>query len=310
MIVLNELFKGMIRDICKGKGVSVNELSFGYILQLKKENKIKYLFNHSFPLNSQVAGKLADDKYAAYEIFKNSNIPVIEHNIIFNREYNSDIEYWNYIKTYFEANNKKIVIKPNNGHNGIGVFVCDNFDDIKNVIHENFKNAYDFLLCPYYESIAEYRTIYLDGACLLTYRKIKPFVIGNGIDSIRDLFFKNKSLGKNKLSEITSSIDLESAPKKDEKIELSWKYNLSSGAIAEIIPDGELKSKIETISILAAKAIAMKFASVDIIHTPDNKLLVMEVNSNVYMDKFLKHDSSRYPIVKEIYEKAIDSMFE
>ena len=54
---MNETFKGVIKNICDEKHISMKELSFGYILQLRKDNKIKHIINHSFPLNSQSARK-------------------------------------------------------------------------------------------------------------------------------------------------------------------------------------------------------------------------------------------------------------
>ena len=97
--------------------------------------------------------------------------------------------------------------------------------------------------------------------------------------------------------------------KEGEHYQFSWKYNLIGGATSEILEDGELKNTIQDLAFRAAQGLNMVFASIDIIHTTDDELFLMEVNSNVYMEKFLGQDSERYAIVKSIYSKAIDTIF-
>lgn len=310
---MNDTFKYIIKDICKEKNIQIKEFSFGYVLELKKDTKFRYIINHSFPLNSQSSGKLADDKFASYEILSSHNIPVIKQNLILNPEhdYNKSIsvsDYWNDIQRYFDKYGK-VVLKPNEGSNGIGVYLCVNIEDIKKVINENFKDMRNFLICPYYDSIAEYRTIFLNGECLLIYKKTKPFVTGDGTSTVKQLLESQCYIGNNKITEISENLDLNYIPKENEKYDISWKHNLSGGAFSDIIPDGELKNRIKELALKSANSLNMTFASVDIIHGTDDKLYIMEINSNIYMDKFLKQDEKRYPIVKDIYGKAIDNMF-
>ena len=56
--------------------------------------------------------------------------------------------------------------------------------------------------------------------------------------------------------------------------------------------------------------INIRFASIDIIQTKDNKFLVLEVNSGVMMENFIKQMNNGYEIAENIYKKAILKMFE
>ena len=58
------------------------------------------------------------------------------------------------------------------------------------------------------------------------------------------------------------------------------------------------------------KAMNITFASIDIALTSDKKVLVMEVNGSVCMNKFSEMIPNGYEIAKDIYKKAIIKMFE
>ena len=77
-------FTKVIKEICSEKSIDVESLSFNMILKLKKKDKIRYIINNCFGFNSSTSDRLASDKYALYEALKTENIPVIEHNMIFN----------------------------------------------------------------------------------------------------------------------------------------------------------------------------------------------------------------------------------
>ena len=51
------------------------------------------------------------------------------------------------------------------------------------------------------------------------------------------------------------------------------------------------------------------FCSVDIIKTKDSNFYVMEINSGVMMQNFIKQNENGYMIAKLIYKEAIIEMF-
>lgn len=88
----------------------------------------------------------------------------------------------------------------------------------------------------------------------------------------------------------------------------SWKHNLCHGASPRIVEDENLKQELTKFALQVMKAIHMRFASVDIINTNEG-LLLLEVNSGVYMDSFISQTKNGREIAKQIYSKAIEKIF-
>lgn len=312
------LLTKLIEEICFEKKIKFELLSYDYIMQLTKDNKIRHIIRNNciFDLNPQSAGKIASDKYATYEVLKSNNIPIINHKMIFNPailpSYIDENGNWPQIIDFFYKNHCKVVVKPNYGSRGFGVYLCETIKDLEIAISTLFKDNNSISLCPYYDIKTEYRTFYIDGNCELIYGKHKPYIIGNGKNTVSELISIQHTIYPDNVvvDENLKSIDLNYIPKKDEKVLLSWKHNLSGGALPQILEDNELKNKIETLVKNAAKAMNIKFATIDVIQTSDNKLYILEVNSGVAMTHFVEHTPNGYDMAKKIYSLAVDKMFE
>lgn len=261
----------------------------------------------------KATGEIVADKYATYEVLKSQNVPVIEYKMIFNPAIrpayipvngNSEIIIDEFSKY------GKLVVKPNDGSEGMDIELCNTLREVEVAIQKLFSKGHASVsICPYYDIKTEYRTFYLDGEILLIYGKTKPFVIGNGSSSLGELI-KTLNLPENEVvKDNLRSLNLNYIPEENKKVEISWKHNLSGGAIPNILEKGELYQKIEKLALEAGKAIGINFATVDVIQTTDNKLYIMEINSNVYGEVFAKKVEGGYDIIKDIYKKAIESMF-
>ena len=307
---MNIVLKKIIHEICMEKNIDYKELSNGYIVELKKEKKVRHLMGHLFDLNPQAAGNIVNDKYATFSVLKHNAVPVIEHEIVFNpsirKDYMSESDLWNKVTQYFNENKQEIVIKPSKGNNGNHVYLCKNFSQVENAIVQCFKEGPTVVLCPFYSSFAEYRTFYLDGECLFTFKKMKPFVVGDGLSTLQELIDKTSyTIPENSLKDLS----LSSIPKGNEKIELVWKFNLSGGAVAEFLEDTALEKEIHKIVKEASHYLNIRFATVDVLHTVNGGLKILEVNSGICMEKLISQIDSGYQIAKNIYGKAIDKMF-
>lgn len=306
------VFHVLMKDLCSEMNINIEVLSYGWILQLSKDGKIKHITGNRFDINPEATGNIACDKYATYEVLKSQNIPVIEHSMIFNPSIRSvyipDTGIWNDIISFFSKHGT-IVIKPNNGCEGQGVYLCNTLKDIEIAIQQLFKNHGSLSMCPYYDIDTEYRTFYLNGECLLIYGKSKPCVVGNGVQSVSDLIAKLNLPNNNIVQENLHHIDLSYVPKLGEKYEISWKHNLSGGAIPTILEDCPLKEDISNLVKATGHAMNINFATIDVIQTTDKKLYVMEVNSGVCMTNFIEKIPNGYEIAKNIYRKSLDALF-
>lgn len=94
-------------------------------------------------------------------------------------------------------------------------------------------------------------------------------------------------------------------PKSNEEILLSWRYNLSFGAIPKIVTDKKTIDNITAIALESYNLIQFKFASVDIMETSEGKYQVLKINGSVCMGKFASFSKENYNLVKDIYKKTI-----
>lgn len=307
-------FHTIIRELCEEMNIRMEKLSYDWILQLSKDGKVRHITRNLFDNNPQATGKIVADKYATYEVLKSQNVSVIEHTMIFNPvirgEFIPKEGIWNTVVSKFSKYGK-LVVKPNDQSEGMGIELCHTLREAEIAIQKLFNQHHAAIsICPYYDIKTEYRSFYLNGKVLLIYGKTKPFVIGNGKATLNelvgDLHLPDKDVAKNNLS----LLDMSYVPKEGEIIEISWKHNLSGGARPAILEKGKLYERIEKLAIEAGKAMNMNFATIDIIQTIDNNLYVMEMNSGVCADIFAQTVEGGYDIIKNIYRKALEAMFE
>ena len=303
-------FKEMIQQICNENNIKYTLLSKDWIIMLEKDGKTRYICGYKFDLNGHGIGLITDDKFALYEVLKAKGIPVIEHNIVYNKDNHNDYAIncntYEYVKDYFLKQNQNIVIKPNNGMCGNDVFNVTDINEIDRILNKLFINNFSISICPFYNIKHEYRVVMIDGENKLVYRKYLPIVIGDGKKTIRELLLEfNNGYFQDKLQDSKYDRILS----KYEKFQYDWKFNLSQGAIAKKLEDEELYEKLINLAKKVCRETNLKFASVDIIETTNNDLLILEANSGVTIEKYVSLNPDEYKTAKEIYKVAIEKLF-
>lgn len=293
-------FHDIIKEISNEENIQVTFLSSKWVIKLEKNNLVKYIYGYKFPLNDHSVGSILDDKSLFYDVLINNSIPVIEHFVIY-KDYDKET-----VCAYFKKNNNTLIVKGNVGTCGNEVYKVDNINDLFNTINELFKSQYSISLCPFYDIKCEYRLIILNKKVELIYAKTKQIVIGNGHSTLQELAIKyNKDYYSN--HEIFNK---DKVLNKNELYLLNFKFNLSNGCRMSFDIDNEIKDKLKEISNKIINVIDINFGSIDIILS-DNNLLVMEANSGVMMNNLIKQNGiDGHNIAKEIYKKAIKSMWE
>ena len=125
-------FYKILNELCEEKNIKQKILSYGWIRELEKDNKKHYVIRYQFDIKTATSYKIANDKYATYEVLKSNNIPVIEHKMIFNpltRSLYYKSEYIKLVKDLLSKNDK-IVIKANCSCEGKDVYFCTNEEEI------------------------------------------------------------------------------------------------------------------------------------------------------------------------------------
>lgn len=191
---------------------------------------------------------------------------------------------------------------------GRNVFKIDNLAELEEKYKKLLLTNFAITASPFYDIQTEYRSIIVENSVELIYGKVRPIVIGNGKNTIKELlikfnpnYFKNDETLKEDIYNTVLPIG--------EKYEYSWKFNLEGGANINMEVSQELKDRISNMAKYVATELNIKFGSIDIVLTTNNELKVLEINSGVMMKNFINLHPNGEEIAYEIYKKAIINMF-
>ncbi len=306
----------LLREISSEEQIKLTVLSYGWLFRLEKSGVVRHIYGNNFDIDLSATQKIVSDKAATSEILDLVGIPHVEHRLFFNPDlenYCSPAGVWQDIMTYAQTFDYKVVCKSTSGSGGSEVFFCEDNRGLEQATQKIFANKHGLVLCPYYEAEKEYRLIMLDGECEIAYSKQKAQIVGNGYSSFLELlsaWAQKREVStfviKNLVEE--NRKNLQYVPIKNETIKLSSKHNLSKGALPQTIEKDTLQS-LEEIAKATTKALNVRFSSVDILET-QNGFKVLEVNSGVMMDNYIRLLSQGYEQAKELYCKVILRMFE
>jgi glutathione synthase/RimK-type ligase-like ATP-grasp enzyme len=241
---------------------------------------------------------------------KLGQVPVVEHTFFMspvNIKYVGVSGNWSKLCKLLNFH-RKIVCKSNEGTGGNDVYLVSNQFELENAAHKIYSRSRSMAVCPFYEIENEFRIVVLDEKIKLIYRKNIPFIVGDGISTLRQLLVAY--LKENMECPVSFNIPDEDYLKvlnSGKKYYLHWKHNLGQGANPEIVQNEELVERLSDLALRAAQAVNVHFASIDIIET-NNQYLVLEINSGVMMEHFSQLNNSNYQIAKRIYKEAIESM--
>lgn len=298
--------------------IEVKHLSDNWAIQLSKDGFFRYIIGNTFPLNDSACYKITGNKNLCSDILTENNIPNVPHMLLFSptilerRKYvkgNSEI-----IQKFILENGFPLLVKRNNSTKGDGVYIINNEVELENTLTKVYSTESTLCLSPFRDNIREFRSIVLDGTCLLSYEKQIPYVIGDGIKSTIELL--SEFLRDNKISDETKlekPFDpsllkkLSNIPPKNEKLFLQWRHNRFLGTRYEEVHISE----IEKIAIDAANAITARFASVDIIHSEKFGFEILEMSPSVIIHYPINSSTVIDDYAREvgIYQLALKKLF-
>jgi glutathione synthase/RimK-type ligase-like ATP-grasp enzyme len=303
----------IIKEICSESGIDLESFSYDWIFRLSKNEKVAHIFGYQFGNNSATSQLICADKCATSDILLFNGVPTVKHDFFMspiNINYVGVSGNWERILELLK-NYGKVVCKTNEGSGGSSVYLVSNQFELERAVHKIFSHSRTMAVSPFYEVENEFRVVILDDKIMLIYSKNIPFVAGDGISTLRQLLISYAQTHADFPPDFNESDDdshvLENVLEKEKKYYLNWKHNLGQGAYPEIIQDESLVTRLSELALKSASAVNIQFASVDIIKTKD-EFLVLEINSGVMMDYFSQISVSNYQIAKNIYRKAIEKM--
>lgn len=199
--ITERLMPKMIRAICEERNISFTSFSDDWLLHLEKDGKMARVLGYKFSLNDSVAGNIAQDKVASYELLKYYTVPAIPHYLIRTKAGETD---WKKLPWH-----DGMVVKPLSGTSGHGVAKLSSTNEAEAWMGKWGIEAW--AASPYIDIKREIRLVLLDEELLLAYEK-QPVEI----DGLK--FF---NLGKNAIA-----VDYQPA---DSEIELAKKAKKALG---------------------------------------------------------------------------------
>ena len=251
-----------------------------------------YVYGSSLPLNGQSSSMVCSDKAAAATAMARSQIPHIPHRLGtspmstysgFNISQRAAQGTFLWLVDMLKENEPHgLVLKPKDGSQGQDTFRVRNQLELEQAWMKLLADGSrrDFVACPFYSLISEWRCIFLDGEMRLCFQKTPASVVGNGEHTLAQLIAQYEkdvlkgarvlklggwaaggsggSCVKNDHASLSRVIP------KGQTVHLDWCHNLSRGAQADKNINKKLRSQLEVIGSRTMRALSLRFASIDI----------------------------------------------
>jgi glutathione synthase/RimK-type ligase-like ATP-grasp enzyme len=267
-----------------------------------------------YPQNNATAATLASDKYFTSKILEAAGVPVISGEYFFlhdrHRAHRPVGHERDDALAYFRALGASAFVKPLTGSRG----------DFAQAVHgEAALTRYLDDVARYYDSVLiqpiikgiEYRIFLLDDDALFCARKRPPFVLGDGVHSLRELLsVHNDALGTRGLSPVSpddGDPSLDAVLAKGEQRDIPGRMNLSAGGTMAL--EAAPSAKAVELARAATSALGLRVAAVDLfagIGGDPDAVTLIEVNSNPSIR--LLEQSGRGDLILKIWHHTFSSM--
>lgn len=295
----------LIFDAALKKGVNVKIVSKRFnLIRLIYKKKDFFIRNTSFPVNSQTACMIANNKFLTKKVMESCGIPMPKSWLV---KTPSGAQ-----KLILEKKLYPCVLKPTKGAHGHKVYVnINSFEEFSSLLPFVFtKPSHNNVLIEEYVEGKDYRLLVVDDKVCAVMERVPAHVIGDGINNIDQLikkFNKNPLVGKRYEKPLCKIVinaevgrnlkkqgkEFSDIPKMGKKIFLRQNANISTGGIGIDVTD-EVCQSVKDLAIQATKAIGMVISGVDIIYNEKTKkAYVLEINDTPGID--IHH----YPVLGE-----------
>ncbi|MCW5211694.1 hypothetical protein VU04_02155 [Desulfobulbus sp. TB] len=294
-----------------------------------QNGKICYFKYSSLDLNSQGASEIAKDKDYANFFMKKMGYPAVNGKTFFSdlwcnligSDRNIDAAYKYAVNLGFP-----VVVKPNSGSQGIGVFEINSKDEFYDAARFIFEWDRVMLVQEKIINGNDYRVVVVDNKIISAYQRISLNIEGDGVSSILQLLEEKQayfeSSGRDTIIKIEDqriksklkkqNLTLKSVPHAGEKIFLLDNANLSSGGDA-IDVTCSLHPEFSEIAIQLTKEMGLRLCGVDfmvagsIAEKPD-KYWILEINASPGLDHYVKSGKEQEKVVDDMYLEILKSM--
>ena len=313
MLNSQRIFVDAIKRYCAERGIAVDVRSQGWLIVMERGARRHFAFGYDIGLNSAMAHRIANDKAATSEVLQLSGVDCIPHTIFLNprlNDYVPAVGSWEAMLALLAQHPNGLVLKPNEGTSGKSVFRVTAKPALELAANRIFSTDQSVAIAPYVTIDDEVRVVLVDDVPAVVYSKDRPFVTGDGKRSLLELALaalpadRRSTVLPGMIGEL-DRIELDAIVPAGERRMLNWRHNLESGAEPVLLDKGETREACVALAIKGARAIGIRFASVDVVRV-QGTWKVLEINSGVMMESLSKHHPE---LVYATYNAALDKVF-
>ena len=267
-----------------------------------------------YPQNNATASTLAYDKYFTAKILQQAGVPALDGEYFFlhdrHRAHRPTGHERNDAVAHFKALGTSAFVKPLTGSRGDFAQAVHGEAALKRYLDDVTKYYDAILIQPIVEGI-EYRIFLLDDDVLYCARKYPPFVLGDGMHTVRQLLvvhndaLRARGLSPAPVGDHEPSLDAVLA--KGERRDIPGRMNLSAGGTMVLAAAPSEQAVI--LARRAARALGLRVAAVDMFANVGGKpdaVEIIEVNSNPSIR--LLEQSDRGDLILKIWHHTFSAM--
>jgi len=266
-----------------------------------------------YPQNNSTAAALASDKYFANKILQDAGIATLGGEYFFlserHRAHRPEGHERQDAIACFRKLNSAAFLKPLTGSRGDFAQIVDSETALDRYLTEVSRH-YDSVLIQPIVAGREYRIFLLDDEIVYCARKHPPFLLGDGVRSMRDLLVEhNTDLQAHGLSPIAVAMtepSLDSVPPSGNRWEIPGRTNFSAGGRMELESP---RAEAADIAREAVGALGLRVAAVDLfteVGRNPNDLRIIEVNSNPSIR--LLEELNRGDLIQKIWHHTFSAL--
>ncbi len=215
-----------------------------------------------------------------------------------------------------------VIVKPNSGKQGVGVFLVHNKREFYKALKEIFKLD-RLALVQQLVPGKDYRAVVLDDKVVAVYERIPLSVTGNGKSTIEQLIKakQREFVASSRDTRINTSdpriavklkhqkLTLKSVPAKGQRVFLLDNANLSSGGDSVDVT-GQAHQDFKDMAVKLTRDMGLRLCGVDImvdgeISEKPNKYWILEINSSPGLDHYAKIGNAQEKIVEDLYTAVL-----
>ncbi len=257
-------------EIAQARGLVYEEWGQGWLARVGDGRRSLSTYGYQLSLNSAVAASGARDKSAAVERLERDGVTVVATRLVLGDVRQAWLDGRRATDVLDEVLadwSPPLIVKPNEGSSGDGVFLCRDRDQVRRRVLELLEREPSVVVQPFLELVVEERWIVLDGVPLMRYTKTPGGPDGRG----------------------------RRAPL----------FNLALGARVGEFGLDDARPGSQELALAAADSLGLRVAAVDLVHGVDGSCQVLEVNSGLSFEHLVRLEPARRADAVGVYDAAV-----